>query len=140
MSNRPGLGAYAIPWLADQHRTRLGARELVNQGDVFTSIRLYGKIWPLGQYLRKKLRDELGVPQSALERSNHFGRVYKPEPDEWAGPLEDYCPFADLAEQPFWANRVRDDKAKEKEIPEVRKKADHRARKTKRRKAQTLHI
>lgn len=135
-----GIGGPIVPWLADQHMTRLGASALADQGDVFTSIRLNGKIWPLGQYLRKHLRIRLGVPAKALDRASMFDKVYSPDPGEWACPLEDYCPYSDVSEINTVQNNVRQEKIKKLEIPELRKAAAHRARKGTRRNSQTIHV
>ncbi len=140
MSRRPGIGANIIPWLADQHRTRLGAKELAEKGDVFTAIRINGKVWPIGQYLRKLLRTELGVPQNAQERAIMFDQVYEPRPDEWASPLVDYCPHTDVRTVLNPKRKVEDEKTTKAEIPDIQKKADHRDRKIKRRQVQTINI
>lgn len=136
----PGIGFNAVRWLADQHKTRAGAKELADQGDVFTSIRINGKIWPLGTYIRKKLREELGVPQNAQDRANLFGKVYFPSPDEWASPLVDYCPHQDITTATTVRRRIEDAKAKAAELPEIQKKSDHKARRAKRRFSQTVRI
>lgn len=58
MSNRPGIGALAMETLANS----LTSRPAWNSSalDVPKSIRLDGKEWPLGRYLRKRLREECG--------------------------------------------------------------------------------
>ncbi len=139
-SMRPGIGATAVNWLADQHRTRLGSAELAKQGDVFTSIRINGKIWPIGQYLRKKLRLNLGVPQTALERAVMFDQVYKPDPDEWACPLEDYCPNNDIITVLTPMRKITDEKESKAALPEIRAKAAHNFRKIKRRSGKTINV
>lgn len=140
MSTNKGVGNPAITWLADQHRTRLGSRELSTQGDVFTSIRINGKIWPLGQYMRKKLREELGVPATARDRAVMFGQIYKPKPDDWACPLEDYCPHSDITDTLTPARITRDEKEKTQALPEIRQKAAHQARRSHRRNTQTVNV
>lgn len=64
MSNRPGgIGASAMIILADaimgnQHLMQ----EIKDQGDVPGAILVGKKLQPLGQYLKQKLRKELGMP------------------------------------------------------------------------------
>lgn len=58
MSNRPGLGAGAIPRIAEVIRTYYIPDE--NRADVPSALRHGGKMRPLGRYLQGKLRTELG--------------------------------------------------------------------------------
>jgi hypothetical protein len=140
-STRPGLAAYAVPWLRDQQMSRHGSEALAEYGDVFTSIRIDGRVWPLGDYLRRKLREACGVPATAPERAAAFGRVYRPDPDDWASPLpEDYCPETDLTETMTQGGIKNANKEKEKEIPTIRRKAEISARRKRRRTIITQEI
>lgn len=67
-SNRPGVGALAMSVLADTVETDFGLDEYLETGDVPRELRHGGKRWPLGRYLREKLRKELGVPESEKEK------------------------------------------------------------------------
>lgn len=136
MSRRPGLADPVIPWLADQHLTRLGSQALLDQGDVFTAIRLDGKIWPLGQFLRSRLRKKLGVPDTAIERAQMFNKVYEPQPDDWCQPIENYSPEMDVTQVLTSGRITRDEKETQKAIPQLRQKATHSARRSARRNSQ----
>lgn len=136
MSTKPGIGNCVIPWLADQHRTRLGSQELLKQGDVFTAIRIDGKIWPLGNYLRSKLRENLGVGATRAERADQFNKPYYPSPQEWAQPLpEDYCPEMDVLEVNTMRKFLDEEKDWKEKLPEIRQKADRKTRAANRRKS-----
>lgn len=61
MSLRPGIGAGAVPAIADVCTARSGAKYISENDDVPGSIRAGGKEWPLGRYLRKKVREAAGM-------------------------------------------------------------------------------
>lgn len=63
MSLRPGIGAGAMELLAKSLSTDLGLDDVVGTGDVPTNLILGRKKIPLGRYLRKKLREEIGMPE-----------------------------------------------------------------------------
>lgn len=140
-SNRPGIGAPALPWLRDIQLSRHGAYAMQKHGDVFTCIRIDGKIWPLGHYMRKKLREECGVPQNAPERAAMFGKVYEPDEEEWAIRLpENYCPEMDLLDAPTARRSIEEAQKKIIELPEIHRKADHAKRRRKRRQLPTEKV
>jgi hypothetical protein len=56
-----GLGISALGWLADMHTTNAGSKALQQRRDVFNAIKVDGKVYPIGEYLRCKLRELLGV-------------------------------------------------------------------------------
>lgn len=60
MSLRPGIGAGAIPAVADALSDLHGARWISQSGDVPTALAHGRRRLPLGRYLRRKLREELG--------------------------------------------------------------------------------
>jgi len=60
MSRCPGLGALAVPVLADALSSKAGSRSIAVSGDVPTALRHGRSNLPLGRYLRRKLREELG--------------------------------------------------------------------------------
>lgn len=72
MSNRPGIGALAIPSIAEAMTTDAGASNIILNGDVPASLKSGNRSLPLGRYLRQKLRKELGhdkkTPQELLLR------------------------------------------------------------------------
>lgn len=65
MSLRPGIGRGAIGSMAANFGSRSGAAALAAElesgtGDVPHEVRINGKKYPLGRYLRKALREEVG--------------------------------------------------------------------------------
>lgn len=56
-SNRPGIGAHAVPGLVPTARDRISTGV---SNDVPTAVRINGKINPLGRYIRRKIRIALG--------------------------------------------------------------------------------
>jgi len=85
-SLRPGIGAPAMAVLAEQLATDAGMRSISNAGDVPTTLKFGRKSIPLGRYLHRRLRDELGVPEgftsiakdaAALERSAAVSALQK---------------------------------------------------------------
>lgn len=60
MSLRPGIGALCLPGWADRLMTRVGAAGLAQEGDVITQFRMGAQWYPLGKYLSRKFREELG--------------------------------------------------------------------------------
>lgn len=74
MSTRPGIGATALPHLADRLFTRPGCALVAVQGDVQTEFMIDGHRFLLGRYLTGRLRDSMGrspgVPSAlSLHRS-----------------------------------------------------------------------
>ena len=61
MSLRPGIGAVAIPQIADSLRHPAGEREIARLCDVPDVLRHGPTLYPLGRYLRAKLRAGLNV-------------------------------------------------------------------------------
>lgn len=67
-SLKPGIGARcATDVLASFYKTRVGQEELAIKGDVEACTRMDGQFWPLGSYMRKKMRDSIG-----FELNPHF--------------------------------------------------------------------
>lgn len=63
MSNRPGIGADAMRLLAQSLHTDFGLDEIISTGDVPTHLKMGKKTLPIGRYLRKKLREEMAMPE-----------------------------------------------------------------------------
>jgi hypothetical protein len=61
MSLRPGIGKPAIQKIVDWLTTREGARHMQKAGDVPNVVRMDGKLWPIGRYLKTALRAEIGM-------------------------------------------------------------------------------
>ncbi len=137
-----GLGAPASGWLANLHRTRAGRKQLAENCDVWKSVRIGGRIWPLGPYLRARIREKLGVPQTAEERALMFDN-YDPETGEIyeSPPLpETYCPIKDVTEINTAKYNYELKKAREAQQPELEAKASHRQRRRARRYTQTIKV
>lgn len=79
MSRTPPLGASkeALDYLQAISEGRSGAEYISQTADVFLSIRIEGRILPLGNTVRKHLRARLGIPQLAEERKFHFDQTGK---------------------------------------------------------------
>lgn len=74
MSLRPGIGAPAIPDLAKVATSEGGARVVSETGDVVQEVRIGGRKYPLGRYLRDRLRVESGYPAETSEaRKRNLG-------------------------------------------------------------------
>lgn len=84
-----GIGYCGLGWLADMQFTKAGCRSLAQSCDVFDSIRVEGKIYPIGDYLRSELRKIVNVPETPLERRALYG--------EPSGGDEVVCAPFDLA-------------------------------------------
>lgn len=71
-SRKGGIGAPAIPAIAEAMTSDAGASNIIANGDVPPSIMIGGRSAPLGRYLRRKLREQLGhdpqTPQELLLR------------------------------------------------------------------------
>ena len=61
MSLKPGIGALAVEPIRDALTTSGGVKLLEEEGDVPSVMRHGGKDFPLGRYLRGKLRKELNI-------------------------------------------------------------------------------
>lgn len=60
MSLRPGIGALAVPDLAATFNDDIGSAFIARTGDVPSTLRHGSRTLPLGRYLRRKLREEMG--------------------------------------------------------------------------------
>lgn len=65
MSLKPGLGALSMEDIAANLLSAEGGRVVALQEDVPTSLMMGSKPFPLGRYLRRKLREQLGLPPGA---------------------------------------------------------------------------
>lgn len=63
MSLKPGIGALAVPDLAEVLTSSAGADSIIDTGDVPGVLRHGPKAHPLGRYLRRKIREQLGFPE-----------------------------------------------------------------------------
>lgn len=60
MSLRPGVGAWAMKAVAEALQCKAGWDQITEDGDVPGALRHGSKVMPLGTYLRRKLREEMG--------------------------------------------------------------------------------
>ncbi|AXL15484.1 replication initiator protein [Microviridae sp.] len=135
MSINPGLGACALPWLAKTLTNKHNWDTIAEVGDVWNSIRIEGKIWPLGSYLRRKLRQRLGIPQNPADRAVWFDHVAPGGEILELPPLpENFSPWQDIADYNTPWKVAHGKKEIEIQLPEINQRADHKARKADRRK------
>lgn len=70
MSLKPGIGAIALDSIAAAVKYGL-EKELLDDNEIPTQVKVQGKSWPLGRYLSQKLREALGrskeTPKEVLE-------------------------------------------------------------------------
>ena len=139
MSTRPGVGHPAIPWLV--HRANTAKQTIVDAGDVWTSIRIAGKIWPLGNYLRRKLRERLGISHDAVQRAVDFHHYTEDGEILWERPLpENFNPHYDIADfSTVWTNHYGK-KKDNAELPEIAQKAEHSKRRKARRSSPSAQV
>lgn len=63
MSLRPGIGAPAMQVVSQIVTSKPGALSVIREGDVPSVVKHERKLWPLGRYLRRKLREESGFTE-----------------------------------------------------------------------------
>lgn len=69
MSRRPGIGALAVTEEVANSIAQSGFIDILNDGDVPLSLKHGGREWPLGRYLREKLREKLGYGPQIKEEN-----------------------------------------------------------------------
>lgn len=69
MSLKPGIGARAAVEIARHVNSDAGSRAFAESGDVPRQVRWERKKWPLGRYLRAKIRDEAGYALDAYDKT-----------------------------------------------------------------------
>lgn len=83
MSRRPGLGGDCTSALAAVYNDPVLCREIGQRGDILDTFRMNGEIWPLGRYLKLRVRESAGYPQiSPLYRLAAQARVPLVTPEE----------------------------------------------------------
>lgn len=126
MSLRPGIGAISVRQIAEAISSDAGWGEIERTGDV-PSVLKHGAIsYPLGRYLRTKLREEMNF----LELRGHLGETKElaiQRSREMLALYQDYCsaeeaPTATLAGALIAKNRqkVRNMEAREKVFNSVK--------------------
>jgi hypothetical protein len=64
-SKSPPLGKEGVDAILDSLRTRSGAAALAKSGDVPTTFRYSGRTYPISDYWRTYMRQEIGIPEGA---------------------------------------------------------------------------
>lgn len=67
MSLKPGIGASALPVLSESLHVEWGLTLLAEEGDVPRALKMGRKSLVLGRYLRRRLREEIGMPEKLTE-------------------------------------------------------------------------
>lgn len=62
MSLKPGIGAASVDVIADFLTSEHGSKVVLENSDVSGTVRLGGRIFPLGRYLKGLLREAIGMP------------------------------------------------------------------------------
>lgn len=87
MSLKPGIGRNQAKVLAKSLMQEGASHALVQTGDVPHEVRVDGKKYPLGRYIRRELRDEVGWSKEVPERIKIETAVREsllPDEDRWA--------------------------------------------------------
>lgn len=66
MSTHPGIGAPGLDAMARYLLTEQGAHYIEETGDVAGTIRVNGHVWPIGRYLKTKLREKVGFADTKM--------------------------------------------------------------------------
>jgi hypothetical protein len=69
MSRRPGIGHAALERFEKSYTTYNGACAIATYGDIGAAYRYRGKAYPLSGYMRRQLRERLGIPKYRKDRS-----------------------------------------------------------------------
>lgn len=67
MSLRPGIGAGATKAIGEYLSTRVGSRAVAAAGDIPGAVRYAGRMYPLGRYLKGRVRESVGMEKKAPE-------------------------------------------------------------------------
>lgn len=67
MSLRPGIGASAMESVISACYTKGGSGFVASSGDVPEQVRADGKLWPLGRYLKQRIRTALDMGEGETE-------------------------------------------------------------------------
>jgi len=68
MSNRPGIAATSVPDIALVLTTDPGCNSILASGDVPLTLSVGKSQFPLGRYLRRKLREQLGFKETSTPK------------------------------------------------------------------------
>lgn len=77
-SLKPGVGYGAAPAIAAEVLTRYGVEYVLETGDIPTVLRVNGKLWPIGSYLKKKVYDAAGLDPAVVRYNKDLMRITTP--------------------------------------------------------------
>lgn len=83
-SLKPGIGASALDMLERLHYEEFGAKYIAEHRDVMRMVRFGGRIFPIGRYLTRKLRERVGLPEKdplRTERAFSEMKLVRSTPD-----------------------------------------------------------
>lgn len=96
-SLKPGLGAEAVKIIAETLTTEHGSEIIAIEQDVPSFLKRHRKQLPLGRYLKRKLREQMGFPNTGAQEGWGIKKglqVFKLLEDIKADPKnEGKCPF-----------------------------------------------
>lgn len=68
MSRRPGIGALAVEDISNSLTTDHGSDVILSHGDVPIALKHGRRSLPLGRYLRRKLREHIGLDEDQIKK------------------------------------------------------------------------
>lgn len=68
MSRRPGIGALAVEDISNSLTTDQGSDVILSHGDVPIALKHGRRSLPLGRYLRRKLREHIGLDEDQIKK------------------------------------------------------------------------
>lgn len=77
-SLRPGIGYGVAPAIAAECFRSYGLDYIVASADVPSVVRINGKVHPLGDYLRRKIREEAGIDEPSRRRQRTILKMLGP--------------------------------------------------------------
>lgn len=77
-SLKPGIGYGVAPAIAEEMFSRYGLDYVASEGDVPSVVRIGGKVHPVGDYLRRKIREEAGIDEPMRRRAKTILRMRGP--------------------------------------------------------------
>lgn len=95
MSLKPGIGGLAISDIAESLNNIHGQQLIIDNGDVPASLQHGSRSWPLGRYLRSKLREEVGLDaekvkaETIIRWSAEMDEFYKAKGITVTGPFKE---------------------------------------------------
>lgn len=76
-SRRPGIGATCVSDISDSLTSDTGAELIESQGDIPYALKHGRKSLPLGRYLRKKIKEYLGLDEEKIKKEHYQKKVHE---------------------------------------------------------------